>query len=166
MPGTTNGAIATNPSTRANGNNWRVLAYEPINARTETIVAAAAAYRRLCPIAARAAWLSTSAQRYQSSVRLPGTGPLPQARDNEVASSAPYGSTKDSNGGMQQSTNSGHSQAQSWNGSRAVPRPPTVVNRRRPSRRRWRSNPPAATSSSGIAYAAARFGRLGNWKNR
>ena len=33
-----------------------------------------------------------SAQRYQSSVRLPGTGPLPHALEIDVATSAAYGS--------------------------------------------------------------------------
>ena len=166
MPGTTNGAMATKPSTRAAGSSRRALAYAVISARIETMVAAAAAYSRLCWIAARAAWLSTSAQRYQSRVRLPGTGPFPHARESDVASSAEYGRTSENSGGMRHTMKSGQRQRPSWKASRAVPRPLTVVKRRRPSSLRCVSNRPAATSSSGMAYAAARLGRLGNWKNR
>src|SRR5216683_2844583 len=100
MPGTTNGAIARNARMRAPGTSRRVLAYDVITASTDTIVAAAAAYSKLCWMAARAVWLSTMAQRYQSRVRFPGTGPTPHAFESEVASSAPYGSTSDNNGGI------------------------------------------------------------------
>ena len=117
-------------------------------------------------MARRAPWFSTSAQWYQAKVRFPGTGPLPQAWEREVASSAVYGRMSEKIGGAMQIANTGQRHGPRRNGTRTPPFPLTVVKRPRRRRRCCRRKRLAVTARSGKAYAAARLGRDGYWKNR